>query len=76
MNLIIEIDAKFKVVSAASIIAKVYRDRLLAQWNNNYGSITYDKSFGSGYPSDEVCINWYPHYHHHMTYDLNCILYM
>ncbi len=50
-------DAKFKVVSAASIIAKVTRDRLLKDWEWKE-NITLDKEFGSGYPGDEKCVNW------------------
>lgn len=49
-------DAKFAVVSAASIIAKVTRDRAIATLAKKYGEL------GSGYPSDPVTIrflnNW------------------
>ena len=45
------------MVSAASIIAKVTRDRLLREWTFDK-SITLDKNFGSGYPSDEICVKW------------------
>lgn len=60
-NFIIEkkADAKFKVVSAASIIAKVTRDTLLRKWEWNEKGITLDKKFGSGYPGDETCVDWY-----------------
>lgn len=59
-------DATYKTVSAASIIAKVTRDRLLADWKGLSGSETgvsttgsaLDKNFGSGYPSDDVCVKW------------------
>eukprot|EP01040_Poterioochromonas_malhamensis_P000798 gene798-851_t len=59
-NFIIEkkADAKFKVVSAASIIAKVTRDTLLRKWEWNEKGITLDKKFGSGYPGDETCVDW------------------
>jgi len=39
-------DSKYVVVSAASIIAKVTRDRLVDRLHKRYGD------FGSGYPSD------------------------
>ncbi len=40
-------DAKYEVVGAASIIAKVLRDREIEKIKEKYGD------FGSGYPSDE-----------------------
>jgi len=45
-------DEKFPVVSAASIIAKVTRDRAIATLAKKYGTI------GSGYPSDPVTIRF------------------
>jgi ribonuclease HII len=45
-------DEKFTVVSAASIVAKVVRDRELVKLAKKYGEI------GSGYPSDPVTIRW------------------
>jgi len=54
-------DEKFPVVSAASIIAKVTRDRVIATLAKKYGTI------GSGYPSDPVTIhflNSYINEHH------------
>jgi len=45
-------DEKFPVVSAASIIAKVTRDRVIATLAKKYGTI------GSGYPSDPVTIRF------------------
>jgi ribonuclease HII len=45
-------DEKFPVVSAASIIAKVTRDRAIASLAKKYGTI------GSGYPSDPVTIQF------------------
>jgi ribonuclease HII len=45
-------DQKFPVVSAASIIAKVTRDRAIATLAKKYGEI------GSGYPSDPVTIRY------------------
>jgi ribonuclease HII len=45
-------DEKYPVVSAASIIAKVTRDRAIATLAKKYGMI------GSGYPSDPVTIRF------------------
>lgn len=45
-------DQKFMVVSAASIVAKVVRDRAIATLARKYGEI------GSGYPSDPVTIRY------------------
>jgi ribonuclease HII len=45
-------DEKYPVVSAASIIAKVTRDRAIATIAKKYGMI------GSGYPSDPVTIRF------------------
>ena len=45
-------DEKFMVVSAASIVAKVLRDRAIAKLGKEYGEI------GSGYPSDPVTVQW------------------
>jgi ribonuclease HII len=45
-------DEKFAVVSAASIIAKVTRDRAIRTLSKKYGEI------GSGYPSDPVTIRY------------------
>jgi ribonuclease HII len=45
-------DVKFPVVSAASIIAKVTRDRAIAVLAKKYGEI------GSGYPADPITIRF------------------
>lgn len=45
-------DERFMVVSAASIVAKVVRDREITKLAKKYGEI------GSGYPSDPVTIRW------------------
>ncbi len=52
-------DAKYKTVSAASIIAKVTRDKGLQNWRWVEPGLHLDKTFGSGYPGDEVCVQWY-----------------
>ncbi len=55
-------DEKYPVVSAASIIAKVTRDRAIATLAKKYGTI------GSGYPSDPVTIHFLNSYidEHHV----------
>jgi len=50
-------DSKYSVVSAASICAKVIRDKQLADYEFIEDNIT-DRSFGSGYPGDSVTLNW------------------
>ncbi|MCS7122559.1 MAG: ribonuclease HII [Candidatus Micrarchaeota archaeon] len=45
-------DRKYPVVSAASIVAKVYRDRYIDDLHKEYGD------FGSGYPSDPKTIEF------------------
>ncbi len=45
-------DSKFPVVSAASILAKVRRDRLVAELRDRYGD------FGSGYCSDMKTVDF------------------
>ncbi|KAF8822408.1 putative ribonuclease H1 large subunit [Cardiosporidium cionae] len=46
-------DSKFAVVSAASICAKVSRDRILRQWKYVEEG-EFSTEFGSGYPGDPV----------------------
>lgn len=45
-------DARYKIVGAASIVAKVTRDRAIKELGEQYGKI------GSGYPSDAVTIDF------------------
>lgn len=45
-------DDTYNIVSAASIIAKVERDKQMAIIRNEYGAV------GSGYPSDKYTINY------------------
>lgn len=45
-------DSKYSVVSAASIIAKVERDRTISDYQKKYGD------FGSGYPSDPKTVDF------------------
>jgi ribonuclease HII len=49
-------DRKFPVVSAASIVAKVTRDRAIKTLSKKYGDI------GSGYPSDPVTVRYLDEY--------------
>lgn len=49
-------DDKYKIVSAASIIAKVIRDRIIDNYKKIYGEI------GSGYPSDKITLNYLKNY--------------
>lgn len=53
-------DSLFKVVSAASIVAKVSRDRILKRWHFDEGDAVVDQSTetGSGYPSDPTTKEW------------------
>lgn len=53
-------DATYKTVSAASIVAKVTRDTIVSNWKWESPGISFDTDFGSGYPGDERCVNWYP----------------
>jgi len=54
MELVVEhfADSKYPVVGAASIIAKVERDRKIEKLRSEYGE------FGSGYTSDPVTMKW------------------
>ncbi|MFY1645124.1 ribonuclease HII, partial [Methanoculleus bourgensis] len=45
-------DARYKIVGAASVVAKVTRDRAIKDLDEQYGNI------GSGYPSDPVTIEF------------------
>ncbi|MDV0443772.1 Ribonuclease HII [Methanocorpusculaceae archaeon Cs1] len=49
-------DDKFLIVGAASIVAKVTRDRLIEELSNEFGSV------GSGYPSDPATIAFLEEY--------------
>jgi len=49
-------DSKFPVVSAASICAKVARDRCIHSWKFAEGD--FPSEYGSGYPSDPKTKSW------------------
>ncbi|GAA5843439.1 hypothetical protein JCM9279_002104 [Rhodotorula babjevae] len=57
-------DALFPIVSAASIVAKVTRDRILSQWQFAEPGVAEGdgaeerRLFGSGYPSDPKTVAW------------------
>jgi len=51
-------DSRFPVVSAASICAKVTRDKLLRNWEFPEKNISVSREFGSGYPSDPTTKAW------------------
>ncbi len=51
-------DKNYPVVGAASILAKVERDRIISELAEQYGDI------GSGYPSDEKTIRFLREYFH------------
>ena len=45
---IINGDEKVKVISAASIIAKVYRDRLMIRLSEKFSNYAWESNFGYG----------------------------
>jgi ribonuclease H2 subunit A len=51
-------DSLFKVVSAASICAKVSRDQALANWEFRETGINFSPEWGCGYPGDELTKQW------------------
>ncbi|KAL4158391.1 hypothetical protein PRNP1_004167 [Phytophthora ramorum] len=51
-------DSLFKVVSAASIAAKVTRDRVISDWEWESSALALPTDFGSGYPSDPKTKAW------------------
>jgi ribonuclease H2 subunit A len=51
-------DSQFKVVGAASIKAKVIRDRLLATFEFEESDLLPTRTFGSGYPGDSITVKW------------------
>ena len=51
-------DATYRVVSAASIVAKVTRDTLMKEFIFDEPSVKLTKDYGSGYPGDPECVEW------------------
>jgi ribonuclease H2 subunit A len=53
-------DSLYPVVSAASIVAKVNRDRVVKNWifDENEKKEIFNTDFGCGYPSDPITKKW------------------
>ncbi len=50
-------DATYAIVSAASICAKVARDKAVNNWKFTEGIELKDENYGSGYPAGRCLIN-------------------
>ncbi|GJX11078.1 gypsy type transposase [Tanacetum coccineum] len=57
-------DSLYPVVSGASIVAKVTRDRALRTWKFDETAENMHSNFGSGYPGDPNTIAWLEHHKH------------
>ncbi|RVW69808.1 Ribonuclease H2 subunit A [Vitis vinifera] len=57
-------DSLYPVVSGASIVAKVTRDRALRDWVLVETAENMHRNFGSGYPGDPVTKSWLQHHKH------------
>lgn len=57
-------DSLYPVVSGASIVAKVIRDRALRSWAFDETSENMHRNFGSGYPGDPETKAWLDHHKH------------
>ncbi|KAL9235882.1 hypothetical protein vseg_010614 [Gypsophila vaccaria] len=55
-------DSLYPVVSGASIVAKVTRDRALRNWVFDESAENMHRSFGSGYPGDPDTKSWLEHH--------------
>ncbi|KAL6071041.1 Ribonuclease H2 subunit A [Balamuthia mandrillaris] len=51
-------DSLFPIVSAASICAKVIRDKYLEAWKFKETGVAFSRNFGSGYPADPFTVKW------------------
>ncbi|KAG6491434.1 ribonuclease H2 subunit A-like [Zingiber officinale] len=60
-------DSLYPVVSGASIVAKVTRDRTLREWTLDETAENMHRNFGSGYPADPETKAWLDH-HKHMVF--------
>ncbi|GAV76819.1 RNase_HII domain-containing protein [Cephalotus follicularis] len=57
-------DSLYPVVSGASIVAKVTRDRALREWVFEETAENVNRNFGSGYPGDPETKAWLKHHRH------------
>ncbi|GAB2220711.1 hypothetical protein Droror1_Dr00008379 [Drosera rotundifolia] len=57
-------DSLYPVVSGASIVAKVTRDRALHDWIFDETAESMHRGFGSGYPGDPETKAWLEHHKH------------
>ncbi|KAJ8551533.1 hypothetical protein K7X08_021548 [Anisodus acutangulus] len=57
-------DSLYPVVSGASIVAKVTRDRALRDWVLDETAENMQRNFGSGYPGDPETKAWLDHHKH------------
>uniref|UniRef100_A0A803N706 Ribonuclease n=1 Tax=Chenopodium quinoa TaxID=63459 RepID=A0A803N706_CHEQI len=57
-------DSLYPVVSGASIVAKVTRDRALRNWTFDESAENMHRNFGSGYPGDPETKAWLEHHKH------------
>ncbi|XP_027366786.1 ribonuclease H2 subunit A isoform X1 [Abrus precatorius] len=57
-------DSLYPVVSGASIVAKVTRDRALKEWVLDETAENMHRNFGSGYPGDPQTKSWLEHHRH------------
>nr|XP_017235339.1 PREDICTED: ribonuclease H2 subunit A-like isoform X2 [Daucus carota subsp. sativus] len=57
-------DSLYPVVSGASIVAKVTRDRALRNWVFDESTENMQRNFGSGYPGDPQTKVWLEHHKH------------
>ncbi|GAA0168077.1 endoribonuclease [Lithospermum erythrorhizon] len=57
-------DSVYPVVSGASIVAKVTRDRALRDWVLDETADNMQRNFGSGYPGDPVTKAWMENHKH------------
>lgn len=51
-------DATYPIVSAASICAKVPRDKILDRWPCDDPRVCKDRDWGCGYPGDKDTVRW------------------
>ncbi|MCH79636.1 ribonuclease H2 subunit A-like, partial [Trifolium medium] len=57
-------DSLYPVVSGASIVAKVTRDRAVREWVLDETADNMHRNFGSGYPGDPTTKSWLEHHKH------------